>query len=82
MPGITRISPPRSPEKADVVVVSVGGYPKDIDFIQSHKALEHARHAVKTGGTIILLGKCEDGLGTDISCPGSITRRARRWSPT
>jgi nickel-dependent lactate racemase len=50
-------------EKADVVVVSVGGYPKDIDFIQTHKALEHAKHAAKDGGTIILLGKCEDGIG-------------------
>ncbi len=57
------------PEKADVVVVSAGGYPKDIDFIQSHKALEHARHAVKAGGTIILLGKCEDGLGNRYFMP-------------
>lgn len=51
------------PEKGDVVVVSVGGYPKDIDFIQTHKALEHAKHAAKDGGTIIVLGKCEDGVG-------------------
>ena len=42
-------------KRRDVVVVSAGGYPKDIDFIQSHKALEHARHAAKDGGTIILL---------------------------
>ncbi|MGD0228786.1 MAG: nickel-dependent lactate racemase [Syntrophorhabdales bacterium] len=56
-------------QKADVAVVSVGGYPKDIDFIQSHKALEHARHAVKDGGTIILLGKCEDGLGNRYFLP-------------
>lgn len=57
------------PEKADVAVVSVGGYPKDIDFIQSHKALEHARHAVKAGGTIILLGKCGDGVGNKYFMP-------------
>ncbi|MGA3174608.1 MAG: nickel-dependent lactate racemase [Syntrophorhabdales bacterium] len=50
-------------KKADVVIVSAGGYPKDIDFIQSHKALENARHAAKAGGTIILVGRCEDGLG-------------------
>lgn len=56
-------------EKADVVVVSAGGYPKDIDFIQSHKALEHARHAAKAGGTIILVGKCEDGLGNKYFLP-------------
>ena len=57
------------PEKADVAVVSVGGYPKDIDFIQTHKALEHVRHAVKAGGTIILLGKCEDGVGNKYFMP-------------
>ena len=56
-------------EKADVVVVSAGGYPKDIDFIQSHKALEHARYAVKDGGTIVLLGKCEDGMGNKYFMP-------------
>lgn len=55
--------------KADVVVVSAGGYPKDIDFIQSHKALEQARHAAKDGGTIILAAKCEDGLGNSYFLP-------------
>jgi nickel-dependent lactate racemase len=50
-------------EKADVVVVSCGGYPKDIDFIQSHKGLEHAKGAVKEGGTMILLARCQDGPG-------------------
>jgi lactate racemase len=56
-------------EKADIVVVSVGGYPKDIDFIQTHKALEHAKHAAKAGATIILLGKCEDGIGNPYFMP-------------
>ncbi len=50
-------------EKADVAIVSAGGYPKDIDFIQTHKALDHAQASVKDGGTIILMGKCEDGIG-------------------
>ena len=47
-------------EKADVAVVSAGGFPKDINFIQAHKALEHAMEAVKEGGTIIAVGRCED----------------------
>ena len=50
-------------------MVSVGGYPKDIDFIQTHKALEHAKHAAKDGATIILLGKCEDGIGNPYFMP-------------
>ena len=57
------------PEKADVVVVSAGGFPRDIDFIQSHKALEHAKHAAKDGGTIILLARCEDGVGNPYFLP-------------
>jgi nickel-dependent lactate racemase len=50
-------------EKADVVIVSSGGFPKDINFIQSHKAIEHAMGAVKDNGVVIVAGKCEDGLG-------------------
>ncbi len=56
-------------EKGDVVVVSAGGFPKDIDFIQTHKALEHAKHAAKKGGTIILLGECRDGIGNPYFMP-------------
>lgn len=56
-------------EKGDVAVVSVGGYPKDIDFIQAHKALEHAKQAVKEGGAIILLGQCQDGIGNPYFMP-------------
>jgi lactate racemase len=55
--------------KADVVIVSAGGYPKDIDFIQTHKALDHAQAAVKDGGNVILVGKCEDGIGNPYFLP-------------
>ncbi|MBP9561019.1 MAG: nickel-dependent lactate racemase, partial [Syntrophorhabdaceae bacterium] len=40
-------------DKADVVIVSAGGYPKDINFIQTHKAIEHALNAVKRDGYMI-----------------------------
>jgi nickel-dependent lactate racemase len=50
-------------EKADIAIVSAGGFPKDINFIQAHKAIEHAMGAVREKGTVIVLGKCEDGLG-------------------
>ncbi len=50
-------------EPADIVIVSPGGWPKDIDIFQSHKALEHARNAVKDGGSIILVGECREGYG-------------------
>ena len=50
-------------EKRDLVIVSCGGYPFDLNLIQAHKALEAASKACKTGGTIILLAECADGLG-------------------
>ena len=50
-------------EKRDLVIVSCGGYPHDINLIQAHKALEAASHACNDGGTIIFLADCADGLG-------------------
>ncbi len=50
---------------ADLVVVSAGGYPRDINFIQSHKSLHHAHYAVKEGGCIVLLAECREGLGSE-----------------
>lgn len=50
-------------DKREVVLVSAGGSPYDINLIQAHKALEMAAHAVADGGTIILLAQCGDGLG-------------------
>ena len=37
-------------QQADLVVASCGGYPKDINLIQSHKAMEYASRALKEGG--------------------------------
>jgi len=50
-------------ELADIVITSPGGYPKDIDLYQTHKAMENASLAVKNGGIIIVVGECRDGLG-------------------
>ncbi|MCD6385509.1 nickel-dependent lactate racemase [Candidatus Sumerlaeota bacterium] len=47
----------------DVVVVSAGGFPRDINFIQAHKALEMAFTIVRPGGTILLIAECSDGVG-------------------
>jgi len=51
-------------ERFDVVLAGCGGYPRDLNFIQSHKALEYAFHAVKPGGTLILAAECRDGFGS------------------
>jgi len=49
--------------KADLVVVSCGGFPKDINLIQAHKSMEYASRALKPGGVMILLAECGDGYG-------------------
>lgn len=51
------------PERADIVLVSQGGAPKDLNLYQTQKALDNAKHAVKDGGVIILIGSCKEGLG-------------------
>ena len=51
------------PKAADIVLVSQGGAPKDLNLYQTQKALDNARHAVRKGGVIILIGSCREGLG-------------------
>ena len=50
-------------KKADVVIASAGGYPKDINVYQAQKALNNAYQAIKSEGTIILLAECLEGYG-------------------
>ena len=54
------------PCAADIVLVSQGGAPKDLNLYQTQKALDNARHAVKQGGVIILIGSCKEGLGEKV----------------
>jgi len=49
--------------QADLAVVSCGGHPKDINFIQAHKSLDYGVQAVRPGGTLVLLAACPDGFG-------------------
>jgi nickel-dependent lactate racemase len=51
-------------EKRPVIVVSPGGHPRDIDFIQSHKSLQHASYVLSDSGVMILTGQCPEGLGS------------------
>ncbi len=53
----------RLEEPAELAIISCGGEPKDINFIQAQKALDYGCRAVREGGTIILLAACRDGFG-------------------
>ncbi len=50
-------------ERREIVIVSCGGAPSDLNLIQAHKALEMAAQACARGGTIILVAECAEGLG-------------------
>lgn len=73
-------------EPADIVIVSQGGAPKDLNLYQTQKALDNAKYAVKDGGVIILMGSCREGLGektfekwmTEAVEPGELIERIRR----
>ena len=54
------------PKRADIVVVSAGGYPKDINLYQAQKALDNAKHAVADGGRIIWVASAYEGLGEGV----------------
>ena len=49
-------------ERAEIVVASSGGYPKDLNLYQAQKGLDNAKFAVKDGGVIILVASCKEGL--------------------
>lgn len=53
-------------KRADIVLASAGGFPKDVNLYQAQKALDNAALAVKDGGTIILLAECREGLGESV----------------
>ncbi len=50
-------------ELADIVVVSPGGFPKDINLYQSQKSLDNAKHAVRDGGIIVLVASAKEMFG-------------------
>lgn len=47
-------------EKADVVIASAGGFPKDINLYQGSKTIDNAFMAAKSDGVIICLLECPD----------------------
>ena len=73
----------RMDRPADIVLVSAGGFPKDINLYQAQKALDNAKQAAADGGIIILVAQCGEGPGDEIfarwitrgDSPGGMIRR-------
>ena len=57
---VDRMCRVRIEEKADIVIASAGGFPKDINLYQTTKTIENARYALKMGGVAVILAECRD----------------------
>ena len=51
------------PQRAEIVIVSAGGYPSDLNMYQAQKALDNAAHALCEGGIIIWVAECSESMG-------------------
>jgi len=51
------------PHPYDIVIVSPGGFPRDIDLHQSQKAMSAAEMVIEKDGVIVLVAECRDGIG-------------------
>jgi nickel-dependent lactate racemase len=52
--------------RADVVVVSSGGNPADVNLFQAYKGIDNALEVVKRGGVIVLVAECPEGHGNQV----------------
>ena len=71
---------------ADLVVVSQGGAPKDVNLYQAQKAISNAERAVRPGGVILLTASCGEGFGNAVfaqwlqqaACPQDVIDRLKK----
>lgn len=52
--------------RADIVMVSPGGHPFDIDLYQAHKGVDNALGALKRRGVIVWVAECPEGHGNEV----------------
>jgi nickel-dependent lactate racemase len=52
-----------APRRADLILLSAGGHPRDISLYQAHKALKHAEAALSRRGRILFFAQCPEGMG-------------------
>ncbi len=64
IPVVRQVCQVKVPHDYDLVIASPGGYPKDINFYQSQKALTHASLITRPGGTVLLVAACPEAIGS------------------
>ncbi|MGB9714271.1 MAG: nickel-dependent lactate racemase [Candidatus Bathyarchaeales archaeon] len=52
--------------RADIVIVSPGGHPADVNLFQAYKGVDSALEVVKRGGVIVLVAECPEGHGNQV----------------
>jgi lactate racemase len=51
-------------EPSDLVITSSAGFPLDLTYYQSVKAVTAAQHLIKEGGRILVVAECAEGVGS------------------
>jgi lactate racemase len=75
---VRRISCPAVCGKADVAVVSGGGYPIDATFYQCVKGMVTALPMLAPGATVVSMGSCTEGIGSE-TYTSLMQRYTGRW---
>ncbi|KAA0257665.1 nickel-dependent lactate racemase [Deferribacter autotrophicus] len=52
-------------KKYDLIFVSCGGFPKDINMVQAQKSLDRVVSIAEEGADILFFAECQDGYGND-----------------
>jgi nickel-dependent lactate racemase len=52
--------------RADIVMVSSGGNPADVNLFQAYKGIDNVLEVVKRGGVIVLVAECPEGHGNQV----------------
>ena len=60
-------------ERADLVIASAGGFPKDINLYQTSKTLSNSKIMIADGGATIILSECSEGFGNQ-DCEDQIVK--------
>jgi lactate racemase len=64
LPHVRRLNQVAVERSYDLMIVSPGGHPKDVNVYQAQKAIAHAALVTRPGGTIIVAAACPDGAGS------------------
>jgi len=51
-------------KKAEMVIASAGGFPKDMNLYQTSKTIINAAESMEEGGVMIIVSECPEGFGS------------------